>query len=556
MRKIRILFMAFIGLGVVLACNPDDFLEETPNAGRQLGELVNLKNISSVLSGSYWQMMIGRNENAFNNPVSIYQQWNALASDGFSITDETVVGYDNLDNSYFTYNRILDHLQEDTYERLYSICYTVISNLNQAIELIEDPSDELIAEQLNDTKRYNQLVGEVYALRGFNYFLLSQVFGPKFVPGGDNSSLSLILKNRNSAEFEDIFATRSTVSEVYDFIIRDYESALEHISNEKLVGRLNKSAVHGLLSRLYLDMNDWEKADENATLAMNGFSLEIRPIDAFNKTDLNSSNGVIFEMQCSIGHNWDAPNKDLIYIGNNTPIRLSQWNWIERRTMGQAIFLGANFTVDNINLRTYAISHEIMKKMGWMTSITNLTNEALSDLRFQQVYHWAPGNTDTRMDPVTTQRPQDNYLWVFKDARSEADNVLDGNNFTYELYDGRAHLPVLRISEMYLTRAISRLKIGDTSGALSDLNALKQSRWDTSFGNFIPFSGSDTQIETEIEMERARELLGEGDRLFYLKAMQYDIPAGDRGTGVIPFPYTELFWDLPPEETAINPNVD
>ena len=164
MRKIRILFMAFIGLGVVLACNPDDFLEETPNAGRQLGELVNLKNISSVLSGSYWQMMIGRNENAFNNPVSIYQQWNALASDGFSITDETVVGYDNFVNSYFTYNRILDHLQEDTYERLYSICYTVISNLNQAIELIEDPSDELIAEQLNDTKRYNQLVGEVYAL--------------------------------------------------------------------------------------------------------------------------------------------------------------------------------------------------------------------------------------------------------------------------------------------------------------------------------------------------------------------------------------------------------
>ena len=56
-------------------------------------------------------------------------------------------------------------------------------------------------------------------------------------------------------------------------------------------------------------------------------------------------------------------------------------------------------------------------------------------------------------------------------------------------------------------------------------------------------------------MERARELLVK-ETVYLFDYIQYDIPAGDRGTGVIPFPYTELFSGFTTRGNGINPNVD
>ncbi|NQZ77757.1 MAG: RagB/SusD family nutrient uptake outer membrane protein, partial [Ekhidna sp.] len=391
----------------------------------------------------------------------------------------------------------------------------------------------------------------------------------------DNNTPSLILKTENTADFGNIFKTRSTVSEVFDFMISDLNIAIENISNTKYVGRFNRSAAHGLLSRIYLDMNEWDKVEEHATAAIEGFSLEARPIDGFNHTDLSFSQEVIFETQNSIGHNWTG-ERHYSYISENSPSWISHWNWIDLQSMGRSIAGGDDYSVEGTIYRTYPISYSILRKIGWMeASSATVTDEAENDLRYQQLFHWSPGNTDYRMEFVTLmERPELPFMWVFKAARSANDDSFDGNllgeqyyNLEHAqngtgLYDGRAHLPLIRVSEMYLSRAIARLRQGKDGEALGDLNLVKQVRWDNNAGPFIPYGGGGQQLEEEIERERIKELLGEGDRLFYLKAMQYDIPVGDAerrtdiSVPVVSFPYEELFWELPPVETNANPNVD
>jgi len=569
MRYTKIIITSALTLAISLGCGDDFFEDEIAPANVLLGEAENLDDIEDVLFGTYWQMNIGIEEGGFSQPIPISMEWNAIASDAFTITDQPTNNYRNLSGGYFFYNRLKDHFQEDAPQLLYSICYTLISNLNVAIKLIEDPTAELASDTLDRRNDYNQYVGEIYGLRAYNYFLLLQLYGPKYRPGAPNDFPSIILKTENSSEFEDIFSERATLQEIFDLMISDLTIAAGRISSTKQVGRLNKAAIYSFLARIYLDMNDWAMTREFADLALQeGFSLEARPIDAFNHTDGSFSNEVIFEMQNSVGHNWEG-QRHAEFVSENSPIRLSRWNWIERRTMGSREILGSQYTVNNIDSRSFAISHSVMREVGWMeANSTDLTPITQTDLRFQQLYHWAPSGTDVRMEPVTIELPQENFLWVFKDARSVNDTELDGsvNDEDYDQadaqngtgkYDGRAHLPIIRVSEMILTRAIASLKsgIGDPVG---DLNLVR------SRAGLPPYNaGVDGDIETAIKNERAKELLGEGDRLFYLKAMQYDIPIGDASrrnevsTGnVISFPYDDLFWDLPPNETIPNPNID
>ncbi|NQZ78396.1 MAG: RagB/SusD family nutrient uptake outer membrane protein, partial [Ekhidna sp.] len=334
MRKSLFSSLLFI---VIASCGVDDYLEtENDLASRLFGEPQNLEAIEATLFGTYWQMAIGRSESGFSQPIPIYAEWNMTTSDAYTITDQPTNNYTlNRSDSYWFYNRVLDHFEDGSAENMYSICYTLLSNLNSAVAVIEEPTVELLADITANEDLYNQYVGEVYGLRALNYFMLSQLYGPKYRPNEANDLPSLIVKTRISAEFEDIFDTRSTVQQIYDLMISDLMIAAEHISSTKFVGRLNKAAIYALLARIYLDMNDWENVREYSGLALaEGFDLEDNPLDEFTHTDNSFSNGVIFEMQNSVGHNWEG-QRHIEFVSENTPVRFSRWNWIERRTMGR-----------------------------------------------------------------------------------------------------------------------------------------------------------------------------------------------------------------------------
>ncbi|MCS6969139.1 MAG: RagB/SusD family nutrient uptake outer membrane protein [Cytophagales bacterium] len=121
--------------------------------------------------------------------------------------------------------------------------------------------------------------------------------------------------------------------------------------------------------------------------------------------------------------------------------------------------------------------------------------------------------------------------------------------------DGVVDFKVLRTGEMYLIRAEARLRTGDTSGALQDLNTLRAAR----IQNFVPGNETGEALVRAIADERRRELFLEGHRWFDLKRTTRTI---NRQNCTPPATQCNLApnsprwtWPIPIVEINANPNM-
>lgn len=112
------------------------------------------------------------------------------------------------------------------------------------------------------------------------------------------------------------------------------------------------------------------------------------------------------------------------------------------------------------------------------------------------------------------------------------------------------NIPVIRMGEIYLTRAESRAESGDAAGALADLNAVR-----TRAGIPALTGLTGTALRDAIRRERAMELIFEGDRFQNVKRM--------RGLNINPlntnqrlaFDAPQLLWKIPDTEMNANPQM-
>jgi len=111
--------------------------------------------------------------------------------------------------------------------------------------------------------------------------------------------------------------------------------------------------------------------------------------------------------------------------------------------------------------------------------------------------------------------------------------------------------PLIRYAEVILTHAILSFKAGDFAAATHDINEIRgRAGLDD-----ITITASDREI---IDMERARELTGEGDRLRYLMALHLPIGPGEKidkngnPLSIVEEPYTGWNWSIPQNETDYN----
>jgi hypothetical protein len=114
-------------------------------------------------------------------------------------------------------------------------------------------------------------------------------------------------------------------------------------------------------------------------------------------------------------------------------------------------------------------------------------------------------------------------------------------------------VPLLRLPELYLTRAIIRFNRGDATGAAADLDVVRRRAWNeqAAGGPYPPLAPGAVTADL-IHQERWKELAFEGDRLHYLQALQLPVPNGDRGPGAIPYNDPSLQWPLPLRERELN----
>ena len=119
----------------------------------------------------------------------------------------------------------------------------------------------------------DKILGQALVLRALCHFDLCRVYAQLYNYTADASHLGVPVVTRALGPNDT--PDRKTVREVYQFILSDLEQAATLLSDSRAddVHYVSLQAVNAFYSRVYLYMEDWDKALQYAQLAINGESL-------------------------------------------------------------------------------------------------------------------------------------------------------------------------------------------------------------------------------------------------------------------------------------------
>lgn len=401
---------------------------------------------------------------------------------------------------------------------LWSGCYKGIVNANKVIDKAE-----------RGTPRLNHVIGEMHYLRAFFYFNLVNIWGRPYAQDpSQNLGVPIILDAEPDA---DNLPPRATVKEVYDQILSDLTSAAELMSEFKRIDAeyniyASEQAANALLSRVYLYMEDNVKAEEYATKVIDSKNFSLltgSDYETFPTMVPEKNSEIIFACRAlkdEDDYGWyafggmyatiDGVGWGEMYASESYRDLLDQ-NPSDRRHK----FIDPQYEDGDDYEITYSYekSSPVGSKMFQMYAVTNNGGT------------WEYDYNGTKT--VSTEIVNGNTLYFI----TEGENI-SGKTYVrltkkmpvrqgYPKYfvikcsnqEGQPQLfsPVIsRLAEMYLNRAEARAKTGNTSGALEDVNVIRER---ANIDTYSDVPTGKTLLEVVLE-ERRLELAYEAHRRY------------------------------------------
>lgn len=355
---------------------------------------------------------------------------------------------------------------------LYKMRYENIMGCNIAINSIPE-------SPIADSQK-EQYIGEALFLRAYNYLDLVANFGD--VP----LILSVLSSNEMNKE-------RAGKEKVYRQIEQDLKAALWKVKTsygDSDKGRASKWACTALLARVYLYQSKWEEAYHYAdtTIVNSGHRLEPNFIDVWN---VNNPNGIESIIESQTGTDSDKQ------LGNQL-----------------CTFTGARGEKkENFPSNSTA---DVMDGWGWCTPTSDLENCYLSEgdeIRRR--------STITKSGEAAYGDEELNPTHIFDLAQNKSGRIIRKYYLPIAtrrvLVDKRMNAPlntpIIRLAEMYLTRAEAAYHLNKLAEAVEDIDIIRARV------KLAPKKGtlSGTDILYAIWKERRMELAFEGLRLFDIR---------------------------------------
>ena len=221
-----------------------------------------------------------------------YQQqtYNGLSGDEFMNYSTGVATTDLASNNLTAENTIVLGFWSNYYKYIYQA--------NAILESLE--KSYLLSESVK-----KQLTGESKFVRAFCYYYLCSLFGDVPIVQSTDYRVNSQLPRNNVAEV--IAFIENDLVTALPLLSTNYLDANNAITAERV--RPNKSAAQALLARVYILLNQWEKAENTATEVINGnYQLVTNPDLVF----LKNSAEAIWQFQSVVpGYN-SYPGAQLI----------------------------------------------------------------------------------------------------------------------------------------------------------------------------------------------------------------------------------------------------
>jgi hypothetical protein len=397
MKKIIKGFALFMAAGLLTACN--DFLTEEPELKQSneitLSKYSGLNNAGAALytffqsfewyDGQFILQSELRGGNA-KNPLS-------LAGSGRYRQD-----------AQWNYT-------ENSTSAVWAYAYYTISWANNILANVDGKTETGVSEQ-----DWNNLKAEALFIRALCHFDLVTTYAqPYTYLDGNTPGVPVVLKTENGKP------ARNTVKEVYDQIVADLLEAEGLIGDNftrsgilDQAAMVSKSAIQGLLSRVYLYRGEWQNAADYATKVINSGKYSLVSAEDYMK----------------------------------------MWSAATAPAGGEIIF------------EVYgSSSNSYWDDSGWthLPYLTGVGNEGSQDICATQ-------------DLVDLYDEGDIRLGFF--YKNENDNICTKYYGKEGGVPRQVNVPIIRLAEMYLNRAEAISNGASVSGATvqSDLNAIASKR--------------------------------------------------------------------------------
>jgi hypothetical protein len=362
--------------------------------------------------------------------------------------------------------------------------------INRRANAILENIDAFAAGAFKDNAK-----GEALGIRAMVYLDMVRVYSKTFENASATDSTLAYIVSTDAK----VLPSKETVKGFYAKVIADLTQALPLISASNGVGRLNKTAISGLLSRAYLYTGDFANCITASTAAL-GSSPVLPSIADFPKvwTD-ETNNGVLFKV--------------------------------------------LNTTLDNSNaqgVNYYQIVGGLIK------------SEYVVEFNLRQLFLANDVRTSTYIQTSPFNGVLQNHVIKY---RSRVSGGVPG-------VAGVVDAKTLRTAEVLLNRAEAYHRSGNAGLALADLNLLKANRY-TGFTNIVGLTGGPllTEILAERRLELAFEGDRFWDLKRRNQPVVRDATKGDRadGTGVkyifTSLPVNDFRFQIPYPSAEVNFNT-
>lgn len=394
--------------------------------------------------------------------------------------------------------------------------YRMIYNANTVVDAITP----------GESTHLDQLRGENQFLRSLMHLHLVTSFGRPYSHGRENLGVPIMREPDLDAR-----PPRATVGEVYDFLVQDLTQAYQLMGSDKSSSYGSKEAAQALLSRVYLYMENNEKAIEYADIVINSGRYDL--VDTSTLPDYFTINN-------------------------------------EQRS--ESIFAIRHLMPADDHGRSHGVGSMIYQSpsgAGWgenyaSKAYRDLIDQYPSDVRrdfIEPQYEVdADGNvlTDQNGDPILRTRNGFPRYYVTKFCCLEGTET--GNS-----------PELIRFSEIWLNKAEALAKLGQEQDALDIVNTFRQRADIPEEGMYSlgDLGNHDNVLDVVLE-ERRLELFMEGHRAHDLyrnhKTMFRDYPGThlapgnpgvnvEAGTQTIHADNPRIVFQIPEQELELNSNL-
>jgi tetratricopeptide (TPR) repeat protein len=431
MKKYNItLLTLFVSTIMLTSCS--DFLNTNPTDRLPADEVKTLSDAEKVVNGFYINM---KWNDYYGTPLMVLGE---NRGDDLRPRRESG-GYSAIYNYEFTPSNY-------AYGGIWDKAYNIIMNTNVFLQ----NWDNISVVSTEDFVKKNDLKGQALTVRAFCHFDLVKVYGYPYQKD-NGASLGAVKGDRIFTIGEQV--ARSTVKEIYEFVIQDLLDALNLLSKDKNHGNFNYWGAKGLLARVYLYKGDYENAFKYADEIL---------------TD--SDNPYILLTNSEYVNSWGNPDSPetmlellitaISSIDDNGGV--DSWYYI--------LWHGPGFSSGNL-----------IPTDAWLA----IMDEDPADVRHGLLQSGSESGT--------------NFRWLAKFPGNNGENDFKRNNPM-----------IMRLSEVYLIAAEAALMKSSVNQAKADnyLNAIRK--------RANPSATSITATVAEILKERRKEFIGEGHRYYDL----------------------------------------